>query len=123
MQNIIFSKTFTEKINSILRRFWWQGVQDEDSSKPFHFRFWDDICQPKAVGGLGIRNIHSVNKSLVLHSLWLVASNKDPFLTSVLKAKYFHNSSFWKSPKHGPRSAFWSSILQVKHHLHQQSII
>jgi hypothetical protein len=47
MQNILFSKTFTKKINSILRCFWWQGVQDEDSSKPFHFRSWDDICQPK----------------------------------------------------------------------------
>lgn len=58
MQNILFSRTFTEKkkINSILRCFWWQGIQDEDSSKPFHFRSWDDMCQPKSTGGLGIRN-------------------------------------------------------------------
>ncbi|KAK8462242.1 hypothetical protein SEVIR_1G175150v4 [Setaria viridis] len=123
MQNILFSRSFTEKINSILRRFWWQGVQGEDSSKPFYFRSWDDICQPKSVGGLGIRNLYTVNKSLVSHSAWLIASNTDPLLSSVIKAKYFPNTSFWRATCHGTRSAFWSSILQVKHHLHQQCVV
>lgn len=118
MHNILFSRTFTGKINSILRRFWWQGVQDEDSSKPFHFRSWEDICQPKSAGGLGIRNLYTVNKSLVLHSVWLIATNKDSFLCSVLKAKYFPNTTFWRAPCYGTRSAFWSSIMQVKHYLH-----
>lgn len=113
MQNILFSKGFIEKINSILRRFWWQGqgVQEENSSNPFHFRAWADICQPKSEGGLGIRNLLDVNKSLVLHSAWLIASNKDPFLTGVLKSKYYPRTSFWKAPTHGTKSAFWSSIL------------
>jgi hypothetical protein len=44
MQNILFPKCFTNKINAILRQFWWQGVQDEDPSQPFHFRSWEDIC-------------------------------------------------------------------------------
>lgn len=33
---------------------------------------------------------------------------------SVLKSKYFPNSSFWIANTLGPRSAFWSSIMQVK---------
>ena len=111
MQNILFSKGFIEKINSILRRFWWQGVQEENSSNPFHFRAWADICQPKSEGGLGIRNLLDVNKSLVFHSAWLIASNKDPFLTGVLKSKYYPRTSFWKAPTHCTKSAFWSSIL------------
>jgi hypothetical protein len=44
MQNILFPECFTNKINAILRQFWWQGVQDEDPSQPFHFRSWEDIC-------------------------------------------------------------------------------
>nr|TKW01003.1 hypothetical protein SEVIR_8G148566v2 [Setaria viridis] len=123
MQNILFSRSFTEKTNSILRRFWWQGVQVEDSSKPFYFRSWDDIYQPKCVGGLGIRNLYTVNKSLVLHSAWLIVSNKDPFLSSVLKAKYFPNTSFWRAACHGTRFAFWSSVMQVKHHLQEQCVV
>ncbi|CAN6282264.1 unnamed protein product [Urochloa humidicola] len=123
MQNILFSKCFMKKINSILRRFWWQGVQEEDSSKSFHFRSWDDICRPKHEGGLGIRKLQDVNKSLVLHSAWLIASDKDSFLARILKAKYFPNTSFWRAPTYGTRSAFWSSILQVKNLLHENSIM
>ncbi|KAK8455493.1 hypothetical protein SEVIR_4G124801v4 [Setaria viridis] len=123
MQNILFSRTFIGKINFILRRFWWQGVQEEDSTKPFYFRSWEDICQTKSVGGLGIRNLYTVNKSLVLHSAWLIASNNDPFLSAVLKAKYFPNTIFWRVACYGTRSAFWSSIMQVKHHLQEQCVL
>ena len=63
MQNILFSKAFVKKINSILRGFWWQGVQNEGDTKPLHFSSWDDICKPKAAGGLGIRNLHDVKLS------------------------------------------------------------
>lgn len=104
-----------------MRRFRWQGVQEEDSAKPFYFRSWEDICQLKS--GLGIRNIYTVNKSLVFHSAWLVATNKDPFLTSVLKARYFPNNSFWRASCSGTRSVFWSFILQVKHYLHEQCVV
>jgi hypothetical protein len=30
MSTIIFSKTFIEKIISVMRRFWWAGVQQDD---------------------------------------------------------------------------------------------
>lgn len=44
-------------------------------------------------------------------------------LTSVLKAKYFPNSSFWTTPNPSTRSIFWSSIMQVKIHLHNNTTI
>lgn len=54
MSTVLFSKTFIEKINTIIRRFWWASVQDEDSSSPIAYRSWDDICKPTEHGGLGI---------------------------------------------------------------------
>jgi len=56
---------------------------------PFHFRCWDDICQPKENGGLGIRNLFHINRSLITRAAWNISTDKDPFLTSVLKAKYY----------------------------------
>ncbi|WVZ70245.1 hypothetical protein U9M48_018925 [Paspalum notatum var. saurae] len=82
--------------------------------KPICFRAWEDICQPKHLGGLGIKNISTVNKSLVTHSAWMVAAQKDSFLSNVLKAKYYPHTSFWKAPSTGSRSVFWSSIQAVK---------
>jgi hypothetical protein len=122
MSTVLFSKAFIERINTIVRRFWWAGVQEEDSSSPIAYRSWDDICKPTDQGGLGIRDLHTVNKSLVIHSAWNVATNKNPFLTNILKAKYFPNESFWKANNQGPKSIFWSSVLQVRQDLCSNSI-
>jgi hypothetical protein len=38
MSTVIFSKTFIAKINSMIRNFWWAGVQAENPSNPIAFR-------------------------------------------------------------------------------------
>lgn len=73
-------------------------------------------------GGLGITDLLDVNRSLVLHSAWFIASQKNPLLSAILKSKYFPNTSFWRAPLYGTRSAFWASVMQVKHHLHEYAI-
>ena len=55
-----------------------------------------------------------INKSLITKAAWNIATNKNPFLTAILKAKYFSNASFWTANSGGPRSIFWSSILQIR---------
>ena len=74
------------------------------------------FANPKK-GGLGIRDMELVNKSLIIHSAWNVATNKNPFLTAILKAKYYPNHSFWTAPINGTRSVYWSSVMQVKDEL------
>lgn len=122
MSIVLFSKTFIEKINTIVRRFWWAGVQDEDASSPIAYRSWNDICKPTEQGGLGIKDLQTVNKSLVIQSAWNIITNKNPFLTAIFKAKYFSNESFWNVTNQRPRSIFWSSVLQVRQELSTNSI-
>jgi hypothetical protein len=64
-----------------------------------------------------------INKSLILQSAWNVATNKNPFLSSILKAKYYPNNTFWTASTAGPRSIYWSSVLQVKHRLHSNDTL
>jgi hypothetical protein len=52
-----------------------------------------------------------VNQSLLTQATWNIVTNKNHFLSSVLKAKYYHDTSFWTAKTKGPRSVFWSSIL------------
>jgi hypothetical protein len=35
---MLFSKRFVGKIISIVQKFWWAGVQEENATSPFHFR-------------------------------------------------------------------------------------
>jgi hypothetical protein len=120
---VLFSKTFIHKINSIIRNFWWASVQAENPTNPIAFRSWDDICKPKNQGGLGIRDMELINKSLLINTAWNVITDKNPFLSNILKAKYYPNSSFWTATSAGPRSVFWSSVLQIKPLLQENSII
>lgn len=117
MSTIIFSNNFIEKIISVMRRFWWVGVQQDDPSNPIAYRSWDDICQSKENGGLGIRDLHTVNKSLVIHTAYNIANSKNPFLTVVLKSKYYPHNSFWNATHNSTKSVFWSSLMQVKQEL------
>jgi len=114
MSTILFSKTFISKITTIIRNFWWAGVQEDNASSSFHFRSWKDICRPKREGGLGVRDLLTVNRSLILHAAWNIVTGKNPFLTSILKAKYFPNTSFWLAHNNSIKSAFWSSVMQIK---------
>jgi hypothetical protein len=123
MSTVLFSKSFVHKINTIIRRFWWTGIQDDNPTSPITYRSWDDICQSKDNGGLGVRDLGTVNKSLILHAACNIATNKNPMLSSILKAKYYPNSSFWTASNSGTRSIFWSSIMQVKKELHNNAIL
>jgi len=94
MSTVLFSKTFVGKITAIIRKFWWTGAQEDNPTSPIAYRSWDDICQPKENGGLGIRDLYNVNKSLLTQAAWNIATQKNPMLSTVLKAKYYPNSSF-----------------------------
>jgi hypothetical protein len=87
LAHFLFSKTFINKIHSIIRKFWWGGVPAENPTNPLAFRSWDDISKPKAQGGLGIRDMELINKSLLIHTVWNIVTDKNPFLSNILKAK------------------------------------
>jgi hypothetical protein len=46
MSTILFSKTFVDKLNTIMRRIWWAGVQKDQNTNSIAYRSWDDICKP-----------------------------------------------------------------------------
>jgi hypothetical protein len=67
MSTVLF---FLEKITVIIRRFWLYGVQEDNPTSPIAFRSGDDICQSKENGGLGIRDLYTVNRSLIIHAAY-----------------------------------------------------
>lgn len=58
-----------------------------------------------------------------MHAAWNIASEKDIFLASILKSKYYPNTSFWLAKHNTIKSPFWSSILQIKDTLTQNCIV
>jgi hypothetical protein len=114
MSIVLFCRTFVERINAIIKKFWCTSAQEDNPTSPTAFRSWEDICQPKENGGLGIRDLYTVNKSLITHAVYDIANNINPFLTAVHKAKYFHNNSFWTTNTIGPRPFFGLPFCRLK---------
>ena len=50
------------KIDSMLRDFWWGK---EEGKGKVYLKSWDSICLPKGVGGLRIRRMDDINRSLI----------------------------------------------------------
>lgn len=53
---------FADAIEKIQKSFLWSGVEER---KRISLIDWDKVCRPKKLGGLGLRNIKTINKSLL----------------------------------------------------------
>ncbi|KAL0009734.1 hypothetical protein SO802_004842 [Lithocarpus litseifolius] len=86
----------------MIRNFWW-GQKSEEKKIPWVS--WENMCEPKACGGLGFKNLKCFNLALLAKQGWILQLAQDSLVFQVLKARYFpicaslgHNPSYtWKS--------------------------
>jgi hypothetical protein len=82
-------KGFCKELNSLLRKFWWGFSQDKKHN--LSFLAWDNICKPKALGGLGIRNMETMNLSLLAKLGWKIIAEPSLLWVAALSRKYFRS--------------------------------
>ncbi|CAJ2638086.1 unnamed protein product [Trifolium pratense] len=94
-----------------MRNFIWGAT---DIKRTWHTVAWEDICRPKDQGGLGIRNVHLYNKSLLMKVAWNMLASPSAFWVQVLKSKYKCGTD--SIPNVNPKQNFsitWRGILAV----------
>jgi len=69
----------------IHREFLWGGVK---GGKKISWVRWTKVCQPKHLGGLGIRDIRLVNLSLLAKWRWCIIQGGETLWKDVLREKY-----------------------------------
>lgn len=77
MSTFLVPKSFCEAIDAGLRKFWWGFSQDKCHC--LTLLAWDNICQPKGLGGLGLRFMQLMNNSLLARLGWKLTSNQPLF--------------------------------------------
>lgn len=57
------------ELQSLMAKFWWGYDLDK---KSIHWIAWDKLSKPKALGGLGLRNLTSFNLAFVSKQCWRI---------------------------------------------------
>lgn len=74
-----------DEIHSSLARLWW-GSKGE--ARKMHWMSWQRLCNPKAQGGMGFRDLKIFNQSILAKQGWRLVHQPDSLVCKVLKAKY-----------------------------------
>lgn len=83
-----------DEIHSYIAKFWW-GVKDNE--RKIHWKSWNNLCLPKALGAMGFRDLKCFNMALLAKQIWRLLNNQDSLLFAVLKAKYFKNDDIMEA--------------------------
>ncbi|KAA3477682.1 reverse transcriptase-like protein [Gossypium australe] len=96
-----------KEIQTKLSRGWWSG---KERGKFWSMLSWRTLCQPKGMGGIGLRNMRLFNIALLGRQVWRLINNKESLYFKVLSSKYFPDGNIFNAKKVNRASFTWSSI-------------
>ncbi|KAL4368990.1 hypothetical protein GQ457_05G022000 [Hibiscus cannabinus] len=99
--------SLVEEMSRSIRRFWWSG---KGSARGWPLVSWDDICLPKAAGGIGFKDLHLFNIALLGKQLWRLLSTPDSLLCRTLRAKYFPDGDLFSASAPAHSSFAWKGL-------------
>ncbi|KAL4323175.1 hypothetical protein GQ457_11G026520 [Hibiscus cannabinus] len=76
----------------------------------FELVAWDDICLPKAAGGIGFNDLHLFNIALLGKQIWRLLSTPDSLLCRTLRAKYFPDGDLFGASAPARSSFAWKGL-------------
>ncbi|XP_026451890.1 uncharacterized protein LOC113352259 [Papaver somniferum] len=84
-------RTIIKECERIIRNFLWTG--DPSSRKVITIK-WDSVCSPIDEGGIGLRRLEILNKSLLMKLYWKIL-NGDDEMSIYFQAKYQDRNGDW----------------------------
>lgn len=119
MSMFLIPKTNIERMEKIMKRFFWQGGS---LKKKYHLVKWGKICKPKKKGGLGIKDLRKFNLSL-LCKWWWKLEREEGMWQKIIKNKYMKGQCV-SQIKHRPTdSPVWSDLLKVRDYYTQGRVL
>lgn len=109
MSSFLLPKNICSDMDGIIRRYWWSA--NPNATGFMALKSWNEICTPKAMGGLGFRKFHDFNIALISKLSWSLANEDERLWTSILKAKYLRGKSFFEHAIPRNCSKIWRGIV------------
>ncbi|KAM6542491.1 hypothetical protein CsatB_006938 [Cannabis sativa] len=108
---MILPKKVLRSIEAICRAFlWkWQAMFQGAGSVAWHF-----ICQPKAGGGLGIKNLEAWNKAAISKYIWAISNKQESLWLKWVHSVYIKNQTWGTYSPSIHSSGYWKKMVALK---------
>jgi hypothetical protein len=105
----ILPKRVIQVIEQILNGFLWNEKIDGIARAKVA---WEDVCLPKAEGGLGLRRLEEWNIAAVIRHIWALFAKSGSIWVAWMKRNLLKGRCFWslKIPQVG--SWCWKKLLK-----------
>ncbi|GJW58750.1 RNA-directed DNA polymerase, eukaryota, reverse transcriptase zinc-binding domain protein [Tanacetum coccineum] len=75
---------------------------------------WLNICRPKSMGGLGLKEMEVWNKCMIMKHLWNIASAKNTLWVKWVSTVKLKGRSIWAINEDASDSWGWKNILKIR---------
>ncbi|XP_057249396.1 uncharacterized protein LOC130590838 [Beta vulgaris subsp. vulgaris] len=106
-----FPSWVTNAISTAMARFFWGQTEGR---RRVHWRSWKSMCELKCLGGLGFKDLEVFNDALLGRQAWRIMKGDNTLLGKVMKAKYYHQSTFLEASLGYSPSFAWKGIWGAK---------
>lgn len=106
MSCFLLPKSLCQEIERMLNNFWWSSGNGD--YKGVKWLSWDAMSSPECKGGLGFRNLHGFNISLLGKHCWKFSHQPHALVSRLYKARYFANSHLLRASKGTGSSFIWT---------------
>lgn len=96
----------------MLNNFWWSSGNGDH--KGVKWLSWDAMSSPKCSGGLGFKNLHGFNISLLGKHCWKFLHQPHALVSRLYKARYFTDCNLLRASKGTGSSFIWTGIHAAK---------
>uniref|UniRef100_A0A803Q0T2 Reverse transcriptase n=1 Tax=Cannabis sativa TaxID=3483 RepID=A0A803Q0T2_CANSA len=113
-QIIIMPKRVLKSIEAICRAFLWKGQAVFYGSGAVA---WDNVCESKATGGLGITKLESWNKGAMSKYIWAIANNQESLWLRWVNSVYIKGQSWWSYSASVHSNWYWKRLVALKNQI------
>lgn len=108
MSCFYLTRGLCKEISAMIGKFWWSQMEKQNT---IHWIGWPTLTKPKALGGLGFRDIHDFNIAMLSRQAWRLIQNPESLCARILRAKYFPDGNILQAQPRDGISYSWGSIL------------
>jgi hypothetical protein len=112
MSSFLIPISLSSSLDRMFKNFWWEFPKDR--ARNLYLKSWSSICLPKHEGGLGFRQMHEFNLSLITKLGWKMITKTNCQWVEQLQNKYIKYGDFLSSPISSSASWLWKGTQKIK---------